>query len=82
MTSPNRFREGDDPRKRRSVEAEEPDVHRVRDHCDAEEQIRAEVDEEDLHDDRSAATDDHVQPRQEPEQPHGRHPHQRCNQTE
>jgi hypothetical protein len=52
----------DDPREDGSVEREQPEVDRVRDQREPEEQVCAEVDEEDLDDDRGAAEDEHVAP--------------------
>ena len=63
-------------------EREEPEVERVRDQREAEEQVRAEVDEEDLHDHRRAAEDQHVDAREEPERREARHPHERRDQPE
>ena len=53
-----------------------PKFERRRDEREAEEQVDAVVDEEDLHEERRAAEDEHVEPGQPAQRKNVRHPHE------
>ena len=61
---------------------EYPEVHGAWDQVEAKEQIRAEVDEEDLDDERRAAKDEHVEPGEQAQRQEPRHAHEREDQSE
>ena len=74
--------EREDAGKGCAVHDEYPEVHGAWDQVEAKEQIRAEVDEEDLDDERRTAKDEHVEPREQAQRQEPRHAHEREDQSE